>query len=119
MRYRDWEIGGFNRDLAVEYCRKEGINPLISVFLASRGIDKIEDARSLIGITPTEIFDPFLMADMDKAVARIRAAVDKHEHITIYGDYDVDGMTSCAMLAHWLQTQGADHDIYIPGRQNE
>ena len=118
MRYKKWEICGFDRDLAVEFYRK-GINPLVSVFLVSRGVTDIEDARVLFGETPTEIYDPFLMADMDKAVARINSAVEKGERIAIYGDYDVDGMTSCAMLAHWLTSKGADFEIYIPGRLYE
>jgi len=115
MRYKSWELGGFNRETAVEFYR-EGINPLISVLLASRGVSTIKDVHALLGDDPTEIYDPFLMADMDKAVLRILAAVRDGERIAIYGDYDVDGMTSCALLAHWLESKGSDYEIYIPGR---
>ena len=115
MRYKNWELGGFDRDTAVGFCR-EGINPLISVLLASRGISAIEDVQALLWDRSDEIHDPFMMADMDKAVTRILAAVRDGERVAIYGDYDVDGMTSCALLAQWLQSKGSDFEIYIPGR---
>ena len=115
MRFKNWEVGGFDRDLAVDFVRK-GINPLVSVFLASRGVGDIESARVFLEDAPDTLYDPFLMADMDKAVARINAAVGNGEHIAIYGDYDVDGVTSCVMLAQWLRSKGCDYEIYIPGR---
>ena len=118
MRFRNWEIGGFDRDMAVGFCRK-GVNPLVSVFLTSRGIVEIADVRAILGEDPIDIYDPFLMLNMDKAVARIYAAVENCERIAVYGDYDVDGMTSCAVLALWLRSRGADFEIYIPGRLGE
>ena len=118
MRFLDWEISGFDRGTAVDFCRK-GINPLAAVFLASRGIANIEDAHAVLGIESASIFDPFLMADMDKAVSRISDAVRNGERIAVYGDYDVDGMTSCALLALWLRSKGADYEVYIPGRFGE
>ena len=118
MRYKNWEINGFDRAAAVDFCRK-GVNPLASVFLTSRGITDIDNAHEILGDRPAEIHDPFLMADMDKAVSRINAAVENGERIAVYGDYDVDGMTSCALLAGWLLSRGADFEIYIPGRVDE
>jgi len=118
MKFKKWEIGGFDRDTAVEFCRN-GVNPLVSVFLASRGITDIKDAKAAIGVDPTPFHDPFLMADMDKAVSRIKKAVETGERIAVYGDYDVDGMTSTAILALWLRSKGADFELYIPGRFDE
>ena len=118
MGIKDWDIGGFDRDTAVDLCRK-GVNPLTSVFLTSRGVTNIDDARVILGEGPSEIYDPFLLVDMDKAVARIRTAIADGERIAVYGDYDVDGMTSCALLALWLRSKNAEFEIYIPGRQNE
>ena len=118
MRYRSWEIGGFDRDTAVDFCRK-GINPLSSVFLTSRGITCIEEAREILGDEPADIHDPFLMIDMDKAVERINRAISSNERIAVFGDYDVDGMTSCALLAQWLRSKNADFEVYIPGRLDE
>ncbi|MCL2046318.1 MAG: single-stranded-DNA-specific exonuclease RecJ [Oscillospiraceae bacterium] len=116
MRYRNWEIGGFDRNVAVDLYKKEGLNPLLSVLLSSRGIADIKEARILLGQSAFDFHDPFHMTDMDKAVARINFALENNEKITIYGDYDVDGMTSCALLASWLNTKAADFDIYIPKR---
>ena len=118
MRFNNWEIGGFDREKAVEFCR-DGVNPLVSVFLASRGVTEMEDVRAVLGDDPAPFHDPFLMADMDKAVSRIKEAVKIGERIAIYGDYDVDGMTSSVMLALWLQSKEADFEIYIPGRFDE
>ena len=118
MRFGNWEIGGFDRVTAVDFCQ-HGINPLVSVLLASRGAANIRDVRAMLGDGPTEFHDPFLMIDMHEAVHRINKAIDSGERIAIYGDYDVDGMTSCALLALWLRSKGADPEIYIPGRLGE
>ena len=118
MRYSNWDIGSFRRDTAIEFCNK-GINPLVSVFLASRGMTDIKEINSVIGNEPAAFYSPFLMADMDKAVTRINKAIADGERIAIYGDYDVDGMTSSAVLSIWLSSKGADFEIYIPGRFNE
>ena len=118
MRFRNWETRGFNRDTAVALCR-EGLNPLVSVLMTSRGVSEIDEAREILGESPAGIFDPYLMTDMSKAAARINAALDNNERIAVYGDYDVDGMTSCALLAQWLRSKNADFEIYIPGRCDE
>lgn len=118
MRFKNWVTCGFDRETAVAFCR-EGVNPLISVFLTSRGVTGIDEAREILGESPALLHDPLLMADMDRAAARINAAIDKNERIAVYGDYDVDGMTSCALLAQWLSSRGADFEIYIPGRLDE
>jgi len=118
MRYKNWEIGGFDRDTAVEFCRN-GISPLVSVLLASRGIADIKDALMMIGDDPIPFYDPFLMKDMDKAVSRIKKALEAREHIAIYGDYDADGMTASVLLSLWLRSKGAHFEIYIPGRFDE
>jgi len=118
MGSKNWKIAGFNRDTAVDFCH-QGINPLVSVLLASRGFSHIEDVRAMLGDSPAGIHDPFLLTDMDKAVSRINAAVENGERIAIYGDYDVDGMTSCALLAVWLRSRNAKFETYIPGRFGE
>jgi len=118
MKFRNWDIAGFDRGIAVNFCNN-GVNPLVSVLLASRGAACIEDARRILGEVPAEFFDPFLMKDMDKAVSCINSAIERGERIAIYGDYDVDGMTSSAVLALWLRSKKADFEIYIPGRFGE
>ena len=118
MRLIDWEVNGFDRQTAVNFCR-EGINPLVSVFLASRGIVENDAVQAILGNVPEELYDPFLLADMEAAVRRILAAIEKGERIAVYGDYDVDGMTSCAILTLWLREKNADFEIYIPSRMDE
>ena len=117
MRYESWDICGFKRDTAVKLCR-EGLNPLVSVFLASRGFGTAEEAQEFIcGVG--QLYDPFLLKDMDKAVDVIFSAISSNKKIAVYGDYDVDGMTSCALLSLWLTANGADYEVYIPGRFDE
>ena len=118
MKYTSWEVGGFEREAAVELY-KNGINPLVSVLLASRGITELGEAQAVIGAAPMKLHDPYLLADMDKAVSKIEAALENKERIAIYGDYDVDGMTASATLALWLKSKDADFEIYIPGRSEE
>ena len=118
MKYRDWEKGGYDRAVATIFYRS-GINPLAAVFLASRGVTDIEEAREILGESAPVIHDPMLMADMGKAVSRINAAITGGERIAVYGDYDVDGMTSSVILADWLRLKGADTEVYIPGRFDE
>jgi len=118
MRSGTWEIGSFDRESALGLYQY-GINPLVSVFLAARGITDINDVNMYIGNSSASFFDPFLMSDMDKAVYRIKKAVETGEHIAIYGDYDVDGMTSVVLLSLWLRSKNAKHEIYIPGRLDE
>jgi single-stranded-DNA-specific exonuclease len=118
MKFLNWDIGSFDREVAIELYN-EGINPLVSVFLASKGISSLHDARMMLGEISDEIYDPFLMKDIEKAVKRIHAAVESKERIAVYGDYDVDGMTSCAVLSLWLRAKGADFEIYIPHRIKE
>jgi len=118
MRSENWEIGEFNRDTAVSFCRN-GVNPLVSVFLAARGIKNMDEVNAVIGDDFQKFHDPYLMTDMNKAVERINTAVKNNEKIAVYGDYDVDGMTSTAILALWLNEKKADFEIYIPGRFDE
>ena len=118
MRFGNWETGSYDRDAAVDLC-KNGVNPLVSVLLVSRGVTGIGEARLFLGEEPSRIHDPFLLTDMDKAVARIGEALENNEKIAIYGDYDVDGMTSSALLALWLRSKSADFEIYIPERIGE
>ena len=118
MRFRNWVVGGFDRERAVDFCR-HGVNPLVSVFLASRGTEDIEAVRDMLGDGQGEIHDPFLLTDMDKAVSKIRSAIQSGQKVAIYGDYDVDGMTSSVLLARWLRRAGAEFEIYIPARFGE
>ena len=118
MRFDEWAVTGFDRDAATAMYRR-GINPLSAVFMCTRGITEFEDAIDYITDKPSDIFDPFLLNDIDKAVARIEQALQRHEKIIVFGDYDVDGMTASALMKSYLDGRGADCEIYIPGRVEE
>lgn len=96
-----------------------GIGKVLSDILVLRGYDTIDSAKAFLSKETTLFHDPFLLGDMDKAVDRIMLAVEKKEHITIYGDYDVDGVTSVSALYLYLKSIGAEIDYYIPDRLTE
>ena len=113
--YDRWNITGYDRDTAVNLCH-QGINPLVAVVLASRGLSQDVDS---IRCGNNALSDPMLMADMDKAARRVRQAIDNREHVAVYGDYDVDGITSSCLMADYLRGKGLRCDIYIPDRLEE
>ncbi len=86
--------------------------------MAKRGI-KEEDAKRFFHPQLTELHDPFLMKDMDKAVERLNAAMGRKERIMVYGDYDVDGCTAVALVYKFLQQYYSNIDYYIPDRYDE
>ena len=87
--------------------------------LASRGFDTPEAARSFLGRETEMLHDPFMMADMDKAAGRILKAIKNGEKIAVYGDYDVDGVTSTSVVFLYLRSLGCDIGYHIPNRIGE
>ncbi|MBE7065086.1 MAG: single-stranded-DNA-specific exonuclease RecJ [Ruminococcaceae bacterium] len=103
-----------------EYEHIDGVPDFITELLAGRGVEGEEAVMSFLYPTVDRLTDPFLLPDMDRAVERILAACDNEEHITIFGDYDADGITSTAVLYHFFKNYlGADVDYYIPNRLTE
>ena len=96
-----------------------GVDDVIATLLAQRGIDTFEVAKAYFRPHFGQLHDPFLMQDMDKAVARILHAIAQNEAVMVYGDYDVDGTTSVSMLTHFLRSQGIPVTPYIPDRYAE
>jgi single-stranded-DNA-specific exonuclease len=96
-----------------------GVDTLIASLLLQRGIETYEAARNFFRPSLHDLHDPFLMKDMDKAVARIEQAIADDENILIYGDYDVDGTTSVALLSSYLKTYYPNVATYIPDRYDE
>jgi len=92
---------------------------VIASLLVQRGINQIDKINSFFEPTLDEAYDPFLLKDMDKGVSRVIRALKAREKITIYGDYDVDGTTSTALLYLGLSSLGGDVDFYIPNRMIE
>ncbi len=95
------------------------INKTLCRILTQRGIDDFDKAKQYFRPQLTELHDPWLMKDMDKAVARILSAFEKGEKILVFGDYDVDGTTSVASVFQFIHAIYSDTDFYIPHRYRE
>lgn len=95
------------------------ISKITAQLLLNRGVASVSDAYSFMQCSLSSCHDPFLLKDMDKAVSRIKQAITAKERILIYGDYDVDGMTSVAILCTCLKNLGGDVESYIPNRLEE
>ena len=95
------------------------LNPYLCAILLQRGINDFESARKFFRPSLAELHDPFLMKGMDKAVDRLKIALDAKEKILIYGDYDVDGTTSVALVYSYLSTFYSNCEVYIPDRNAE
>ena len=91
----------------------------IASLLVQRGIENFEDAKSFFRPSLDHLHDPYLMKDMDKAVVRIQQAIANNENILVYGDYDVDGTTSVALMSSYLKTKTSLVATYIPDRYEE
>lgn len=96
-----------------------GTSELFAALLYNRGYDSAENAERFLRLEQEDFHDPYLLADMEAAVERILAAVKNREKITIYGDYDVDGVTSVTVLYLYLTSLGAEVGIKIPKREGE
>ena len=97
------------------------IHPLISRILVGRGIENFEEAKAFFRPDISQLQDPWLMKDMDLAVKRILRAIDQKEKILVFGDYDVDGTSSVALMVQFLRKihDPAHIDFYIPHRHRE
>lgn len=96
-----------------------GVSRVLATLIVNRGYETTEDAESFIKKSQEILHNPFLLNDMDLAVKRILDAIKNREKITIYGDYDVDGVTSVSILYLYLEKNGANVDYYIPCRKGE
>jgi single-stranded-DNA-specific exonuclease len=95
------------------------INPYLSSILIQRGINTFDKAKEFFRPSLEQLHDPFLLTDMDKAVERMQQAIIGKEKILIYGDYDVDGTTSVALVYSYLKTFYPLCEFYIPDRYKE
>ncbi|HZK02859.1 MAG TPA: single-stranded-DNA-specific exonuclease RecJ [Bacteroidaceae bacterium] len=104
---------------ALELSKVIEISPILSRLLIERGINNKTDAIKYFNPQLSELYDPFLMNDMDTAVDRLNNAIDRNEKILIYGDYDVDGTTAVALVYNFLNLYYNNLDYYIPDRYSE
>ncbi len=96
-----------------------GVPDFVAELLCRRGFETPEDAAAFLDPRLKNLSDPFLLPNMGAAVERLLAAIDRHERIVLYGDYDVDGVTSIALLTRILRCFGADPQCFLPLRMDE
>lgn len=114
QQFSDGEI-----EAAKELSKQTGVNPILARLLIERGVRTPEEMKRFFRPQLNELHDPFLMKDMDKAVARLNDAMGRKERILVWGDYDVDGTTAVALVYRFLQQFYSNMDYYIPDRYNE
>ena len=118
VKYERWQIPAVP-ERTVEALMGAGYPYLVSSVLASRGVATSEQAAEALEREHTLSHSPFLMKDMDRAVARINEAFARGEKLAVFGDYDVDGITSTCLLTDYLRSRGADVTMHIPRRIEE
>ncbi len=116
---KKWEYYEENQELIEKISNKFNISNLLAKILINRGIIEEEQIKVFLDPTRNDFYDPFLMPDMEKAVSRILKAIKNKEKVIIYGDYDVDGITSTTVLKQFLQERGLETGYYIPNRLKE
>ena len=95
------------------------VDHFVATLLVQRGIETFEEARQFFRPKLTDLHDPYLMKDMDKAVSRIELAIKNNENILVFGDYDVDGTTAVSLVSAYLKTHYSNVATYIPDRYDE
>ena len=117
---RQWTVKTVaDEETAAQLATELGIDRVLANLLVQRGVCTFEDARSFFRPRLEDLHDPFLMADMDKAVERVHEAIVNGEKILVYGDYDVDGTTAVALVYSFIRRFTQKVDFYIPDRYDE
>ena len=117
LKYDVWNVASVREEDVTELCAA-GFTPLAARTLCARGYDTAARAKEAIQCDG-KISSPFLMKEMDRAAQRVRLALSRGEKIAVFGDYDVDGITSTCLLTDYLRACGGDCIAYIPGRLEE
>ena len=116
---KKWQIYETDDEKVRELKEKYKINSLLAAILVNRGITDEEKIRKFLEPTRQDFYNPYLMKDMEIAVNRIIKAIECQEKVIIYGDYDVDGITSITVLKKFLKDVGLEVSYYIPNRLDE
>ena len=118
-KQRIWDIKEYNKEKASCFAAELGISPLVTGILLERGMNSIDAMRDFLYGSAQPFHDPFLLKDMQRSVERITRALAAGEKLTVYGDYDVDGITASSLLYLYLKGRGAQVQTYIPQRKSE
>ena len=116
---KKWQIYQVNSEEVEELQKKYNINKILAIILSNRGIVEEEQINKFLSPKRNDFYDPYGMPDMEIAVNRILKAIDDQEKTIIYGDYDVDGITSVTVLKSFLEERGLNVGVYIPNRLDE
>lgn len=116
---KKWQIYETNNELVEKLMKEYKINRILATILVNRNIVEKEKIEEFLKPKRNDFYDPFLIKDMDIAVEKIIDAINNKEKITIYGDYDVDGITSITVLKSFLRDRNIICDTYIPNRLDE
>ena len=114
---KKWEYYDINTKEVEEIKNKYNVSRLVATVISNKNLQ--DDIDVFLNPTRNDFYDPFLMPDMEIAVNRIIKAIENQEKVIIYGDYDVDGITSITVLKKFLQDRGLNVDSYIPNRLDE
>ena len=116
---KKWECNYADEEKVNKIVEEFGISNLIAKILVNKNIITKEEINLFLNPTRYDFYDPYLMPDMEKAADRIIQAIKNKEKIVIYGDYDVDGITSTTVLLKFFKERGVDVAFYIPNRLDE
>jgi len=119
MKWDVWNSVEYDNEAVSVCARESGCSLLMAAVLWSRGLSAKEDVLSFLSVDRSKLHDPMQMADMDKAVLRVKQAIADGERVAVFGDYDVDGITSSALLSDYLKNHGLSCSVYIPDRLGE
>jgi single-stranded-DNA-specific exonuclease len=116
---RRWQLAPSDEGIARELIQNNGLSPVLAHLLAARGVAAAGVMDYLNPTLKKLMPDPFVLAEMDQAVARVAAALEQGQRIAVFGDYDVDGSVSSALLAEFFAVLGSPPRVYIPDRMTE
>jgi len=115
---KKWLLRNTSKDIR-SLAKNSGVSEVIAKILINRGFTSEIDIKKFMRASLEDLYNPFLMKDMEKAIALIKLAIENKEKIVVYGDYDADGVTSTVIMYKALKHCGADVEFYVPDRQNE
>ena len=120
MQEKNWIIReDYDLETVEKLAASLGVDRIIAILLVERGVTSYEEARRFFRPGLDQVHDPFLMKGMKEAIHRINEAIEKHQRIMVYGDYDVDGTSAVALVYSYLKELNRNIDFYIPDRERE